>query len=129
MAKYTKKQREAYFANLRKDWAESSKLAEGDKKAKALFREVKKIGNFSYASFYFTLLSMRANKFDGIPYVDCKTFDGWIKAGFQVKKGEKSKISGITWVSANHAGNEADENEFHYPKLYRLFHKSQVQAL
>ncbi len=64
-------------------------------------------------------------KLDGIPYIDCKTFKKWQESGYIVKKGEKSKISGITWIS-----NEKDDDEkFIYPKQYNLFHKSQVTEL
>jgi len=71
-------------------------------------------------------MSMRKLKYDGVPYVDCKTFNGWKGAGFQVKRGEKSKISGITWI-----GNDPDDDDDKsvYPKMYRLFHKSQVEKI
>ena len=122
--KYTTEQKQKYFQELRESWNKSKALADSDETAKALFREVD--GKYSYYSFYFTLMRMKKNKFDGIPYVDCKTFNGWKDAGFKVTKGEKSKISGIVWLGVkDKEGGEDDE--FVYPKLYHLFHKSQVE--
>ena len=120
--KYTQAQKQEYFRNLRARWKTSKELADKDEVAKALFKEVG--GDFSYHSFFFTLQDMKKLGYDGLPYIDCKTYKGWKEAGFQVKKGEKSRISGITWLS-NDAEDEDDK--FVYPKVYRLFHKSQVE--
>ena len=97
-------------------------LADKDEVARALYKEVG--GDFSYYSFYFTLTNMKKLGFNGLPYIDCKTYKGWMKAGFQVKKGEKSKIYGITWLKTD---TEDDDDKFIFPKVYRLFHKSQVK--
>jgi len=125
--KYTKEQKQKYFKELRARWKESKALAEKDKLAKALYKEVG--GNYSYWSFYFTLMSMRKLKYKGVPYIDCKTYNGWKKAGFKVKKGEKSKLSGITWIGNNPDPDKDNEEKFLYPKMYRLFHKTQVEEL
>lgn len=130
MKKYTKKQKNAYFKNLRKRWAQTKKLAENDQSARAIFESME--GEFSYYSFYFTLLEMRAKKLDGLPYIDCKTYEGWKKSGFQVKKDESSVIDGITWVKRKYKdedGNELEDANTAYPKLYKLFHKSQTIAI
>lgn len=124
--KYTKAQKAEYFKKLRKEWAESKKLAENDETAKALYREVK--GEISYWSFYFTLQMMKSLGYDGLPYIDCKTFNGWRESGFKVMKGEKSQIKGITWIGVKDDDGEEDDS-FVYPKMYHLFHKSQVQAI
>lgn len=123
--KYTKEQKTEYFKKLREKWHKSKELAEKDDVAKALFNEVG--GDYSYYSFYFTLMDMRALGYDGIPYIDAKTFNGWKQSGFQVKKGEKSRLKGITWLGVD----EDDEGEpkFVFPKEYHLFHKSQVEAI
>lgn len=122
--KYTNEQKQEYFRKLRERWQNSKAFADNDETAKALYQEVD--GKFSYYSFYFTLMDMKACGYDGIPYVDCKTFNGWKEAGFKVKKGEKSRISGIVWLSPkDEEGNEDDD--FVYPKLYHLFHRSQVE--
>jgi len=123
--KYTKEQKREYFKQLRERWNKSKELAEKDEIAKALHKEVG--GEFSYYSFYFTLMGMRDLGYDGIPYVDCKTYKGWKDSGFKVKKGEKSKLSGITWLGV---GKDSDgEPEFIYPKEYHLFHRTQVEEL
>ena len=72
---------------------------------------------------------MKYHGFDGIPYLDCKTFMGWKERGFIVRKGEKSLIAGITWVSVEGKEGEPDDNGFKFPKEYHLFHRSQVEAI
>ena len=128
--KYTKDQKKAYFKKLRDEWLKSKDLAKNDKEAEAIYREAGI--RSSYYSFYFTLMAMRHNKMPGLPYVDCKTFNKWKENGFIVKKGEKSKISGITWkhpVIKTEDGLKEENEDYIYPKLYRLFHKRQVEAL
>ncbi len=120
---YTKEQKKEYFSNLRKQWQDSKALAENDKVSQAVFNEQGL--KVSYFSYYFTLLQMRKLQLDGIPYIDCKTFKKWQESGYIVKKGEKSKISGITWIS----NDEDNDEKFIYPKQYNLFHKSQVTEL
>lgn len=130
MNTYTQSQKNQYFASLRHQWRERKKQAEGDEKAKAIFAEVQKTnaGQMSYWSFYFTLQDMIANGYAGLPYVDCKTFQGWKLSGFKVKKGEKSKIRGIVWMSGKNK-EEEDDDMILYPKVYNLFHSSQVEPL
>lgn len=127
--KYTQSQKNQYFAQLRAEWRKSKELAENDEAAKALHREVERTTNskYSYWSFYFTLQDMRALGLDGLPYIDCKTFLGWKQSGFKVKKGEKSKIRGIVWMSFEKDENGEEDDMFMYPKIYHLFHKSQVE--
>lgn len=130
MTQYTKEQKIKYFSDLRSKWKRNKALAENDNDARAIFNEAK-LGKVSYFSFYFTLLSMKNQGLSGLPYVDCKTFAGWKDSGFKVKKGEKSKINGITWIhpkSTNDAGEIEENEDFAYPKLYHLFHKTQVNS-
>jgi hypothetical protein len=127
---YTQEQKKEYFASLREKWQANKALAEGDtvahEKYMAIVAEAPD-NRISYYSFYFTLQSMRAHEYDGTPYIDCKTFAGWVNAGFRVKKGEKSHIDGITWLQAkNKDGSDAD---MVYPKMYHLFHRSQVEEI
>jgi len=122
--KYTKEQKREYFKKLRARWMASKELADNDETAKALYKEVG--GDFSYHSFYFTLQDMKRLGYDGVPYINCKTYNGWLKAGYQVKKSEKSKISGITWIKPIKE-EEEEKSNFIYPKIYKLFHKSQVE--
>jgi len=123
--KFTKEEKNKYFKNLRERWATSKLLADKDKTVEALYNEVG--GTFSYYSFYWTLMEMRSLDLEGVPYVDAKTFKGWKEAGFIVKKGEKSKLSGITWLAVKN--KKGEETEFMIPKEYHLFHKSQVEEL
>jgi len=122
---YTKEEKQAYFKNLRESWKKSKALADNDQVAKAIYNEVG--GNFSYYSFYFTLTEMKNLGYDGLPYIDCKTYKGWRDAGFIVRKGEQSKLNGITWLEVG--DKEAGETDYVIPKLYHLFHKSQVEEL
>lgn len=123
--KYTKEQKNEYFKNLRERWATSKALADKDDIVKALYDEVG--GKFSYYSFYWTLQDMKNLELEGVPYIDVKTFKGWTDVGFMVKKGEKSKLSGITWMAIK--DKEGEETDYLIPKEYKLFHKSQVEKL
>ena len=131
---FSKEEKQEYFKKLRLDWKRSKALAENDMEAEALYRESGLTG-VSYFSFYFVLKQMKGLKMEGLPYVNCKTFAGWHKNGFKVKKGEKSNIKGITWIKIKEDGkvikNKDDQEniKFMYPKVYHLFHTSQVEAL
>jgi hypothetical protein len=133
---FTKEEKQAYFENLRLEWKKSKALAENDMQAEALFREAS-LNKVSYLSFYFVLRQMRANKLEGIPYVDTKTHKGWTENGYKVKKGEKSKLHGVTWlkvvngkiVGANPTKEEEESKGFVFPKVYHLFHRNQVEEI
>lgn len=125
MKTYTNAEKKKYFSDLRDRWNKSKKLAQEDKEAEAMWREAG--GKVSYTSFYFTLAQMRTLGLEGTPYVDCKTYNGWKDSGFIVKKGESSKISGVTWISTKK--DDEEEDGYKFPKSYHLFHKSQVQTL
>lgn len=129
MTAYTKEQKAEYFKTLREKWNKNKTDADNDTDARAKYEAIHKEANgkFSYYSFYFTLMDMNRNGYAGNPYVDCKTFNGWREAGFRVKKGEKSKIAGITWIAVGKGENDADD--FMYPKSYHLFHKTQVELI
>lgn len=71
---------------------------------------------------------------EGLPYVDFKTYDYWRKAGFQVRRGEKSPVFSITWINGKAKRKAADEDEDkpddrRFPKVTRLFHSSQVDSI
>lgn len=83
--------------------------------------------NFSATGYAFCLEQLAQANLTGTPYVDCKTYAGWKKAGFQVKKGSKSFGYGITWVKVEKKDNPDDS--FLFPKTYSLFHTSQVEAI
>jgi hypothetical protein len=82
--------------------------------------------NFSATGYAFCKEQMAQAKLNGTPYVDCKTYAGWKKAGFQVSKGQKSFGYGITWVKVD---KKDKEDSFLFPKQYALFHASQVEAI
>ena len=124
---YTKEQKTEYFKRLREQWQESKKLAETDE-VKGAFREAGlKISPIGFAMVYH---QMRAQGLDGTPYIDAKTFQGWRKSGFKVRKGEHSTLSGITWLEIGEKNSEGivDEVDFLMPKVYHLFHRTQVEA-
>ena len=125
---YTPEQKRQYFANLRETWKSNKAKADNDTDAKTRYEGIKAEGLQSYYSFYFTLMEMKSQGLEGNPYVDCKTFNGWRAAGFKVNKGEKSKIRGITWLSTS-KDEENDDKKFVFPKMYHLFHRSQVSEL
>ena len=121
---YTKEEKKQYFAGLRDQWKKSKTMSETDEKARALFREAGYNG-VSYHAFYFTLVQMQAQGLTGLPYIDCKTFKGWKEAGFKVEKGQHSTISGLVWLNCESKTGE-EKDDFVIPKMYHLFHKSQV---
>lgn len=123
---YTTQQKKDYYKKLRAEWVMIKMKADDDSIAKGLF---KKLGlKTSYYGFYYVYQQMQRLGLTGYPYIDCKTFGGWKESGFKVSKGEKSKITGITWLEIkDKEANEDDEAEFLLPKLYHLFHKSQVE--
>ena len=85
--------------------------------------------NVSAMSYFFVSLQMKALGLDGIPYLDCKTFQGWKSSGFSVCKGEHSHISGITWIRPTYKtdGGDVEDSDYIFPKEYHLFHRSQVK--
>jgi hypothetical protein len=61
----------------------------------------------------------------GTPYIDFKTFKGWQSAGFKVKKGSKSVYSSVSFPRTK----DKDGTEKSFPKVYYLFHFSQVEPI
>lgn len=131
MKAYTPDQKKTYFAGLREQWKANKEAAEKDGDARAQYDAMKRESpsmSVSYWSFYFTLSAMRRQGMDGLPYIDAKTFNGWRGAGFQVRKGEKSTLDGITWIEVR-GKDEPDDEGFMLPKKYALFHRRQVDAI
>ncbi len=121
---YSKDEKKVYFKNLREQWKAAKMALDAGKIEKIDAIRLTHGLKISYTSYWFVSLQMDRLSMDGIPYVDAKTYDGWISTGFRVKKGEKSRISGITWINVGD-----DEDDFIFPKEYHLFHKSQVEAI
>lgn len=124
---YTKEQKQEYFTQLRERWNRAKELSKDDEVVSAWNEAQETCGmKFSLNSFAFVRAEMQVLGLEGIPYVDCKTYQGWLKSGFQVKKGEKSLLSGITWIGK---GKDDDDEGYIFPKEYKLFHKSQVEEI
>jgi hypothetical protein len=78
----------------------------------------------SATGYMFCKMQMNTLWFEWLPGLDCKTFKGWKDCGFKVKKGQKSRMFGITWVPYD---DKDWEKGWMYPKVYHLFHTSQVE--
>jgi len=130
----TKKQ--DYNKKLRDRWNAAKKLLD-DKRIKVIDAIMRTHGlNYSRTGFLIVYREMKKQGLDGVPYVDAKTYKGWRESGFQVRKGEKSTLGGITWIGTGKEGptttDESGEGEnrgFVFPKSYKLFHRSQVDAI
>jgi len=128
----TKQSKQEYFKKLREDWKQAKALIENPeyKEKFALLLKESPDMRISATGFAFCLASMKANNFDGLPYMDCKTFKGWKDSGFIVKKGEHSKVDGLTWIVSTKENDQGEEETSGmYPKAYKLFHSTQVEAL
>jgi hypothetical protein len=127
--KYTKEQKQAYMKQLRQRWQDAKKLL-SEQKISEIEAIVRTHGlKISATGFMFVSLQMQQYGFDGLPYLDAKTYQGWRDNGFQVRKGEKSVLSGITWISPTSKDDNGDEDtddSYVFPKEYHLFHRSQV---
>jgi hypothetical protein len=133
---YTPEQKQAYFSDLRKQYqaAKTAAAENGDVKKIYAHLQSLNITNLSAANIQLVLEQAAELGLDGVPYLDFKTYEHWKKSGYQVTKGEKSKVYTITWVSAKNKSNEnsSDSDEasgYRFPKLTHLFHSSQVEAL
>lgn len=116
----TKEERQAFYKQLREDWKEAKQEAE-DKKEN-IYRILQKHNlEVSLNAFCFVSKQMENQGLEGIPYLDMKTFNKWKESGFKVKKGEKSKVRSIVWKDFDKDGEKQV-----FPKVYSLFHKSQV---
>lgn len=131
MTTYTKEEKKTYLEGLRNRWSETKKQVD-EKKLGEIKAIIQNHGmNVSPYSYYFVALQINRLGWEGIPYLDYKTFKGWESNGFKVKKGEKSQIKGITWVTPykkDADGNEV-EADFTFPKEYYLFGRHQVEAI
>jgi len=128
---FTPEEKKKYYQNLRLEWKLAKTFAE-DPEVKNKYNILCKQSpgkTISSTSFAFILKGMEILGLDGLPYIDCKTFNGWKNSGFKVQKGETSKLKGIVWMSFKDKKKEENVPESVYPKLYHLFHRTQVEAL
>jgi hypothetical protein len=127
---FSAEEKAAYFKGLRDRWKAAKKVAEEDGNEFRAIIENHGL-NVSITGFIFCAQQMAALGLEGVPYLDCKTYQGWRENGFNVKKGEKSRITGLTWIRADgKEESELEEDEDKrghvFPKSYHLFHRSQV---
>lgn len=125
MAKYTKEEKNVYFREVRASWKWAKEEADVNKIQDLIDNHG--LGNISVTGFAFVLQQMEDLGLTGLPYVDMKTYKGWKEVGHKVKKGEKSKVKGITWIGTK---KEDDGDSFRsYPKVYHLFHTNQTEEI
>jgi hypothetical protein len=130
MQKYSPEEKKVYFQGLRDQWKQAKELSLN--KAQEIQAIIENHGlNISITGYTLVQMQMEKLGLDGLPYLDCKTFNGWRENGFIVKKGEHSKISGITWKNASDKveGNPEKETSFMLACEYKLFHRSQVEPI
>lgn len=138
--KYTSEQKTEYFAGLRAEWSEAKRLASQNDRLGAILLQLEQMGipELSLANVQLILMQAEEQGLDGVPYVDFKTYDYWLKAGFRVKAGEKSTIHSIVWVDPAKKGQKAEVVPAHdkevrsralIPKRTALFHASQVEPI
>jgi len=65
--------------------------------------------------------------YPGVDRNELNTFEGWIKQGYAVKKGEKVLIN--LWGRPRKAKQDETEDEYQFWPLVFLFHRSQVEPL
>lgn len=119
--------KQEYFQGLREQWTAAKEYANIDAIQAILNNHGLNVSPISYA---IVEKQMQDLDLEGLPYLDCKTFQGWKRSGFIVCKGQKSKISGIAWLKVEKENPAADEKEsFMMPKEYKLFHKTQVKEI
>jgi len=127
---FSAEEKAAYFKGLREQWKAAKKIAEED--GEEIRAIIANHGlNISVTGFVLCAQQMAALGLDGVPYLDCKTFKGWKENGFFVKKGERSRITGLTWIRTDgkeerEPGEDEDKSGHVFPKAYHLFHRSQV---
>ena len=125
MAKYTKAQTKRFYKDLRERWAQAKEVAKKNE-VQAAFIEAG-VQGVSVASWVYVKSQLIAQKKEGTPYVDTKTYKGWVESGFRVRKGEKSSIHGICFTEIP---NKTDpKSSFSLPTSYALFHRDQVEPI
>lgn len=128
---YTPEQKAEYFKSLRNQWAAAKALAAADDTIGAMYSQLCQMGIGDISMYNVSLILMQARPLglDGLPYVDFKTYEMWRKAGFQVRKGEKSPVFSLTWIGPKSDDEDEKEDTPRYPKLTHLFHTSQVDPI
>lgn len=126
MAKKTKAEVKKFYAGMRSQWKEAKELSLKmlPLQKKELEKIQKVLPAMSPMGYMFCKKQMENQGLNGLPWLDCKTFKGRKESGFVVKKWEHAKVHGLSRIAV------WDEwKEFRYPKVYNLFHSSQVEAI
>lgn len=126
---FTPEEKSKHFQDLRMRWAATKELSKDEQIQRAFLHSGLTV---SINGFTWIYQQMQEQGLAGLPVIDAKTFDGWKHSGFKVKKGEKSTLSGIVWVSVDGklSAEDGEKKEKHcYPKSYHLFHVSQVEPI
>lgn len=125
--KHTKEQVKEYYNWLRWKWKEAKVLSESitELDKADLLKVQMSVPTMSWIWYMFCKIQMRNIWFEWLPWIDMKTFKGWKECWFKVKKWEKSKVFGITRIPFD----KDDWESWMYPKVYHLFHTSQVEAI
>ena len=126
----TKEERKQNFEALRKRWKDAK--TQCDAGEISVIQAITKTHGLDVSpySYFFVSAQIKAKGLEGIPYLDYKTYGRWRGNGFQVKKGEKSVIDGISWITPwekDKEGNDIKEKDYSFPILYHLFGRHQVQ--
>ncbi len=131
---FTKEEKKEYYKRLRDRWNTAKSYASEDE-IKAI---ISNYGlNISIRGYCFVAMQMKELGLEGLPYLDMKTFQGWKENGFMVQKGQRSQVTGLTWINADkkdngngdNTENEEKTHSFVMPKAYHLFHRTQVQEI
>ena len=132
----TREEKQEYSRQLRERWTTAKKLLTEEKISLIQAIIASHGWNISATGYAVIEAQMQAQGLDGIPYLDAKTYKGWRENGFQVRKGQKSTLSGITWVNVTgqaeapvERSTTVEKSGFCFPKAYHLFHRSQVDAI
>ena len=121
----TRETKKEYFQRLRDDWQRAKAMSQ-TQRFEAMYTEAQRLGlKVSATGFTFCKLQMEKLGLEGTPYIDTKTYKAWRESGYTVKKGEKSKIKGMTFIRTD----EKDEDSYMFPKAYSLFHRTQVEEI
>ena len=129
MKKYTKEQKKTYFKGLRDKWEMQKKEFEAlpIKEQNRIIGYQILVGAKSVIAFYDVYKALKSQGLDGLPYQDVKTFGGWKSSGFIVKKDEEAFHKATSWKDVNE--DKEGLETFLIPRLYSVFHRTQVEAI
>ena len=125
--KRTKEEVKDYYASIKREWKEAKELWDviSAEQQQELLEIQWIIPQMSATWYMFCKRQMSILWLEWLPWVDTKTFklrkDSW----YVVKKWQKSVIIWLTRIKVE----REDDEEFMYPKLYKLFHRDQVEKI